>query len=121
MRQFATRTIFASLVLIGCVAAKPLPYQDVSAVGRVVSVRVAPGCGYIWFGSPVTYEIISGPNTMEGKQVTALVSCIEFELDKYDIGQVHRLSLTKRRIYKFEIPSSPPPDWYYLRSASEVR
>ncbi len=86
-------------------------------------MRVAPRCGVIWFGSPVTYEIMSGPKTMVGKQVTALVSCIEFELDsnahKYDVGQVHRLSLTKRRIKEIESPSSPLADWYFLSSASE--
>ncbi len=125
MREFAIRTFLSSLVLVGCVAAEPMPHQDVSAVGRVVSVQAEPACGIFWFGSGVTYEIMAGPKGMVGKHETAMVSCIEIELagdpHKYDVGQVHRLSLTKRRIYNFGILSSPPSDWYYLISASDVR
>jgi len=104
--------------------------SEVLVAGRLVALERQPHCGVFSVGSPATYMVLAGPVDLVGKEIKALVYCIEFprgnsssiygDLDTYEIGATHFLALTKRNVYSIEMPNPLPlgSEWFYLRAAS---
>jgi hypothetical protein len=104
--------------------------SDVLITGRLVALERQPGCGVFSVGSPATYKVMAGPMDLVGKEIKALVYCIELprgdssstygDLQTYEIGATHFLAVTKRNVYSIEMPNPLPPgnEWFYLRAAS---
>jgi len=104
--------------------------SEVLLTGRLVALESQPHCGVLSIGSPATYQVLDGPVELVGKEVKALVYCIELQrgdsstmygdLKAYEIGATHFLALTKRNVYSIEVPNPLPTgnEWFYLRAAS---
>jgi hypothetical protein len=92
--------------------------------GKLVSVDVQPGCGIFNVGTPATYKVVAGPATLQGRQITVVVPCIELPLPKGDlrsfvVDDIHYLSISRKNLYKIGIPARLHDDsWFYLRAAS---
>lgn len=124
------RAIALCLSLVACTSlAAGLPpsrtANEIHVRAQVLSVQKAAGCGVILAGSLVTYQVVSGDRALVGKQVMAVVACIEIpqmsgKVSHFTAGDVQDLVLTKRNIYKIEVPSPISPHWFYLSSASAV-
>jgi hypothetical protein len=97
---------------------------ELHVTGKLVSVDAQPGCGFLYVGSPATYQVVAGPASLQGKRITVVVPCIELPLPKGDlrsfiVGDIHYLSISRKNLYKIEIPSRLHDDsWFYLRAAS---
>ncbi len=97
---------------------------DFYVTGKLVSVDRQPGCGYYYFGSPATYQVVAGPARLQGKQITVVVPCIELPLPKGDlrsfvVGDIHYLSISRKNLYKVSNAFRLHDDsWFYLRAAS---
>ena len=122
------------LVLAGLLAAPVVSAgsdsEEVRVTATVVSVEAAPGCGNIFFGSPVVYRVDMESPPLHEKEVGVIVPCIEMPMIEgnvrtFSVGDRHRLLLTKRKPYEIEVPSELPADtgttsWYYLKRADTV-
>ena len=122
-REFPITILFLLLLAVLPVGASAqIAEEDIKVTGKVVTVEPGPSCGYFLVGSPVTYSITSGPSNLVGKQIVALVACIELSDGisrmSYVVGDTHDLVITKRNINKVEMPSSLPDGWFYLASAA---
>lgn len=128
--RFAGMGLALAGMLAGNTASAGPDSEDVRVTATVVSVEAAPGCGNVFFGSPVVYRVDKESGSLHEKEVVAIVPCIEMPLIEgnvriFSIGDRHRLLLTKRKPYKVEVPSELPADtgarsWYYLKRADTV-
>jgi len=124
MRRIAL-TLCLSMLVHHSIAAMPHA-TNVHVQGEVISVKAAPGCGVVFFGSPVIYRVISGDSGWVGKQVTVVVPCLEMAqmsgtIPRFSVGDRQDLVLTKTNVHKIESPSAIPAQWFYLRSASRAK
>src|SRR5450432_4908238 len=117
MRRIAT-ALCLSLLIHHSIAAVPHA-KDLHVQGEVISVNAAPGCGIVLFGSPVTYQVISGDFGWVGKHVTVVVPCLEMPqmsgtIPHFSVGDRQDLVLTKTNVHKIESPSAISAQWFYL-------
>ncbi|MFZ6818368.1 hypothetical protein [Undibacterium sp. Ji22W] len=121
-KWLALTTIF----VVGTHASAAQMDKDVHARGKIVSLQAAAGCGIIKFGSPVTYQIMSGDRDLLGKQVVVVVECVEMpelsgKIPQFSVGDIHDLVLTRRNVHKIENSSPIDSQWFYLRSAKVAK
>lgn len=79
--------------------------DQVRLQGRVVGSEPRPGCGVMFLASPVTYEILTGPEHLRGLRVVVQVPCIEMPLVKGDVadfepGDTHEILLSGLNPYE---------------------
>ena len=101
-----------------------------TAVADVVPPPV--GCGTLFIGTPVTFRVVSGPRALKGKNIQAIIPCLDFYKDFYVVGRTYELQLTRQNVYKIEIQmlqtgavgNTPDhisdPLYFYLRSATDL-
>ena len=121
-------TILAIPLLLAACATDPhfaAPDGDIYIKAELILVERAPSCGIILAGSPATYRVTSGPDTLRGRQINVLVACIEMPMVQGDLreftpGSTHYLILTKKNSHKIEMPADlPDQTWFYLKAASD--
>ena len=52
----------------------------VSLRARVVEAQSGAGCGYLFIASPVMYQVVSGPQPLQGARMIVQVACIEIPM-----------------------------------------
>lgn len=87
----------------GC-ATIPAAPDPMTVTATLESIDASPGCGIILFGSPLTFQVTSGPRGIRHERITAMVPCIEFYENFYLVGHSYQLRLTRDNIRKIELP-----------------
>lgn len=101
----------------GCATA-PITAEPLTVTARLESIDASPGCGIIFFGSPLTFQVTSGPKGIARERVIAMVPCIEAYEDFYVVGHSYQLRLTRNNIFQIELPDRLPNDLsFYLIDA----
>ena len=93
---------------------------DITAIAEVVPTPV--GCGVICVGTPVTFRVVSGPQTLKGELIEAVVPCLDFYPAFYAVGGTYRLQLAQRNLYGIEVwpDQLTAPDEFFLKSATNL-
>ena len=116
---FAAWAILALAASTGC-ATTPIAAEQLTVTARLESITASPGCGIIFFGSPLTFQVTSGPRGITRERVIAMVPCIEAYEDFYVVGHSYQLRLTRNNIFKIGIPDRLPNDLsFYLIDATD--
>ena len=108
--------------LAGC-AGDPLRVREVTVTAVADVVPSPPGCGYLFIGTPITFRVLSGPPSLEGKRIDAVVACLDFYKHFYLAGRTYRIELTRKNVYEIEgdWPSQfEEPLAFYLRTATDL-
>jgi len=103
----------------GC-AHRPLRGEfTVTAV--VESIPKTPGCGVIFFATPIKVRVVEGPSGVRGKHVFAYVACLDFYPDYYVVGRSYQLSLTTDNVHHADLPDHlTEPLSFYVKDATRL-
>jgi len=118
-------TVLAAILLVSCAARSSLAVQDeIYVTGELLSVGKRPGCGGISTGTPAIYRVIDGPRELRGTTINVVIACIEMpliegDLRQFVIGTRHYLIISRKNVFRLDMPSSlPDKAWFYLKAAS---
>ena len=93
---------------------------EITAIAEVVPTPV--GCGVIFVGTPVTFRVVSGLQTLKGELIKAVVPCLDFYPAFYAVGGTYRLQLAQKNLYGSEVwpDRLTAPDEFFLKSATNL-
>jgi hypothetical protein len=115
-------SVVAAMSSLGACAHAPSANEEMEVTAVAEVVPTMPGCGTIFFGTPVTFRVVSGPRTLKGQRVEAVVPCLELYPEFYVVGRSYDLQLTTHNVYEIEVwpKQSTAQTQLFLKAATDL-